>query len=139
MLDRSLHPHQANAHRLQRLFYLQRSSSSPSPGCGQSSKAGAEPGTAPAGLPRPGLRSTPGAFGPGNASLPPLSGGFGPRSVEWGQIPAFSVSTGSVRALRPPSLPSDPPPAAGAAPPPYPQIPVAAGCHSHPGGCSGCW
>lgn len=60
MLDRFLHLRQANAHRLQGFPPPQRSSRSRSSlGCGQHSGAGAEPGTAPARPPQPGLLCLP--------------------------------------------------------------------------------
>lgn len=139
MLDTSSSQH-TPASGLFFFFFPRSNSICPSSRCGQSSEAGAEPGTAPAGPPRPEMLWSPGAFGARRCFAAALSSsedsdpGAGREDTH-----TSSVGNGSVPAASLPGAPPFRPPHSGTAPPPYPRIPVAAGCHSHPGGCSGCW
>lgn len=130
MSDRSLHPHQAHARRLQGFLWSSATAAAAAAraqGVGKRSGAGAEPGTAPAGPPRPGLLETPAELsGPGAASPPALpspqrsdpgsgEGGWGAGGT---RHTGFRSVTGRYdrQALCPPPLPGALPPPPSPAP-----------------------
>lgn len=125
MSDRSLHPHRANAHRLQGFsLFSPAHQQQPSPGCGQSGGAGAEPRDRPSGAPTAGVAQPPPHRSFRGQRLP-RCWPFPPRKVRTlqrgGGHTRFRSVTGRYErpALRPPPVPGAP-------------LPLSPRCHRTP-------